>query len=436
MNFRILCKGFIVYLSLSAQILCAEAEFDRIWEAISERSPALRSEVAEASAAEVRLLRANRHWLPKVSLGAGLVSTNSPNLFLFSSLGSRGLQSSDLNPSVVNFPERQSFITGSLNVDLPIYEGGSSAASARAAGLLQQSQELSKKARFNEVYADFVKQYSLVLALRKESKTISELDVKLKNLIDRYRVGSRDNPVGYSGLLGMKSLLNRLKGLASANEAEMESLMKALSIESGLKDLELVKFRASDAVTVASEKLQLTTQTTGQDLRASSMRVSAQAYSELAGAEKARWLPRVGLFATESLVSGPRNTGFSLDFGGYLQWQIFDGKNLGAYREASLRATASDLRAEEFTERSRISKFNSAQNLKALLGSLDLLKSSQTFTIDQTQVTEKLFRNGSVNALQFSEVLSRRVDLIESFRIVEREVINQLCESYLMNRSE
>jgi hypothetical protein len=41
-----------------------------------------------------------------------------------------------------------------------------------------------------------------------------------------------------------------------------------------------------------------------------------------------------------------------------------------------------------------------------------------------------------VNALQFSEVLSRRADVIQGRRELERAVLGAMVNRYLMNRDE
>ncbi len=52
------------------------------------------------------------------------------------------------------------------------------------------------------------------------------------------------------------------------------------------------------------------------------------------------------------------------------------------------------------------------ESLKAYQQNIQLLNDSYKLLIEQSKITETLFKNGSINALQFVEVLSRRADLI------------------------
>ena len=56
-------------------------------------------------------------------------------------------------------------------------------------------------------------------------------------------------------------------------------------------------------------------------------------------------------------------------------------------------------------------------------------------TSEQVLVTEKLFKNGSVNALQLVEVLSRRADVMENKKQIEMSLLGQLTENFRQNAS-
>ncbi|MBS1963569.1 MAG: TolC family protein [Bdellovibrionales bacterium] len=426
----------IIFLALlSAPSVRAEDVFDRLWRATLDRSPGMKAESAEVEAAENARANADRHWLPRLGLLANAVSTNSPTTTLFSTLGSRSLQASDLSPGAMNEPGRQWFKNGNLTLDLPLFEGGARVAASRGAELMQRSHETARDAKRNELFAGTVRAYAGLLAMNEERTMLDSLRTKLRGVIGRYRVGSKNNPVGHSGLLGMRALLNRIESALDANGVEKEAELEALRVRSDLRDLSEKDFPGGEAIRFARGKLE-TKSGEGADLRAAAERSAALAMTEYAKAERARWLPRVGLFASEGLVAGPRDTGTSTEYGAYLQWQLFDGANLGAYREASLRARAMEARVDEMNENTRIGRAVSERSLPVSLANLERIEDSLRLTAEQTEATENLFRNGSVNALQFSEVLARRADLIQAKREIEKSVLNTLVESYLMNRGQ
>lgn len=409
-------------------------DFDRLWTAVQSRSPALRAEANDRSASELLQQRTRAHWAPRLLLNAGLVSTNDPTTTLFSTLGSRTLQASDLSPDLMNEPSREWFKRGSLVLDWAIFEGGARSSVARGSSLLAESQSLSASARKNEIYAELVRDYAKLGSLREEKKGMLELKEKLARLIDRYRVGSQDNPVGYSGLLGLRSLLNRLEGLLDKNAVETGTVVSALQLRSGLEGVDAMAPAVKDPIRFVQEKLSRGADArTDGALREKSMRLAADAQAEFAKAERARWLPRIGAFASGSLVSGPRDSGISTEYGAYLQWELLNATHWGAEREASLRAQASQERASEISENSRIARESLKRALPMLEMNLKRIRDSMAITTEQVAVTERLFRSGSVNALQLTEVLSRRADVIESHKELEVVLMSQWAEDYLQN---
>lgn len=433
-------KAYVPYLVpvfFTLQLGVADAaDFETIWSAIEARSPALKSEASGKEAAEVLVSRSKGHWVPRLLLNAGVVSTNDPGTTLFSTLGSRSLEAADLSPSLMNHPSRQWFKSGNAVLDWTLFEGGARQSAVKGALLMSESQSLTMAARKNEVYAELVQDFGKLAALNTERSGVIELKEKLSRLVERYKVGSKDNPVGYSGLLGMRSLINRLESVLSQNSAEADALVESMRIRSGLGSIDRSTQLTSDPVDFAKEKFKKNAAgNTDSSLRVESMRLMAAAQTEYSMAERAKWLPRVGLFARENLVSGPRDTGTSTDYGAYLQWAIFDASNIGAYREASLRSKALEYHSSEMAEKSEVARRGLHSSLPMLEGNLKRVKESIEITSEQVSVTEKLFKNGSVNALQLAEVLSRRADVIENRKQVEIAYLDQLTEAFLQNVS-
>jgi hypothetical protein len=60
---------------------------------------------------------------------------------------------------------------------------------------------------------------------------------------------------------------------------------------------------------------------------------------------------------------------------------------------------------------------------KALDRSLDLLRQSKVLLQQQTVTSLDLFQNGAINALQLTEVFSRRADLIQALSQAETEYL-------------
>lgn len=430
--YTLILLGLLVSQIGSSQRAFAGASLDQLWRAVQEHSYALRAELTEVEAAGLELSRGKNHWLPKLSLSATAVSTDSPAHQLFATLGSRSLLATDLSPGTVNDPTRQWFKSGSLTLSLPLYEGGARVSMLQAAEFIEQSQLFQKRAKVNEVYSRLVKLYVTVLMLKQEHQDLLALNAKLQKVISNYRVGSKNNPVGYSGLLGMKALLNRLESALALNQNQVLASVDAIRSLSGVNELSEKDFQDSSALTLAQERLStsLADPAPPEGTKAVALKLASQGQAQFAQIQKSKWKPQLGLFASQGLVSGPRDTGWNTEYGAYLQWQLFDGSNLGSYREASLRAQATENRATQVSEDVRLEKETLQKTLPILLENLGRLEQSSQLTSEQTNTTEMLFKNGSVNALQFSEVLARRADLIESKKQLETAVLEALVQEY------
>jgi hypothetical protein len=79
------------------------------------------------------------------------------------------------------------------------------------------------------------------------------------------------------------------------------------------------------------------------------------------------------------------------------------------------------------------------ESIIAIKSSLKLLDESEKFLEEQTKISHSLFKNGLINALQYVEVLSRRVDLIKSKSQAENQLIevhSQLAKISNAKKSE
>ena len=128
--------------------------------------------------------------------------------------------------------------------------------------------------------------------------------------------------------------------------------------------------------------------------------------------EKAKYLPRIGIFGEEYVFNGNRNTENGYSAGVYLQWNIFSPNDYGSSNEAILRAKSMEWNAKANAEQESILSKGLTVNILALRENIKLLADSDSLLREQTKVAADLFKNGSINALQMIEAFSRRIDLI------------------------
>jgi hypothetical protein len=272
--------------------------------------------------------------------------------------------------------------------------------------------------------------YALLLSAEREAKALNDLAASLDGTLARYQVGGRANPVGYSGLLGMKTLKNRISGLSEASKAKANALRSALSamMGDGTKDWQSDDRIAAD---FAHEKLTVPDASpTMESMTVKAARTSAEAGARGAEGEKARFLPQVGVFGETALVNGSRASASGSTVGVYLQWSLFNAEDHGAVREARTQAAAQGSYAEAIAQKERIERDSASTTVTAGERNLALLDDSDKLLSEQIDLTRRLFQNGSINALQFVEVLSRRLDLIESRTQVESTLIEAYASRF------
>ena len=92
--------------------------------------------------------------------------------------------------------------------------------------------------------------------------------------------------------------------------------------------------------------------------------------------------------------------------------------------EATHKSKAAQYFAEASLQKEKMEYNGLKEALEATKNSLSLLDESEKYLEEQTKISHNLFKNGLINALQYVEVLSRRVDLIKSKRNAEYELIH------------
>ena len=283
----------------------------------------------------------------------------------------------------------------------------------------------------SEEYSEFSRHYGGLLVSIKNERLLNELKDNLDKIISSYQVGSQSNPVGYSGLLGLKGVRNRIEG--SLYELNLKVLNSKSWINTktemaedwtpdlseNLKDFLITKLSSSNSSLYSSMLL-------AQELKVSSL-------ENVKDMEKARHLPRVGLFAQTNIYSGDRDTANAQAYGIYLAWDIFNSDSYGRVGEATAKFRASEAKIEAGKKEEKIMRDQLLDSKSTLEKSLVLIEDSDKILKEQTSNAMRLFRSGMLNALQLAEVINRRVDLIENKYKIESQYLDVSTRIYQLN---
>ncbi len=424
-----------VFLQLMIFIVGAQAEqvpFTKVWNSISQTSPGLKAAELQSQAAMEAKDRAERHWLPRLYLDARSYQTNAPGQSFFGLLEQRSLRQSDFNPDSINNPDSEVFTRGSLGVDLPLYEGGMKSAQFSLQNHLSQSQDHEAAGVRVEQYSEVAKAYGSLGLLEQQKQKLLNLKQIIDRLLKSYQIGVKSNPVGYSGLLGLKSLSNRVQGLLVQYEAQSQAYYVALK-EMGFTT---ANWSPQAEETIVFVDKYLASQSAESSFQVESLKEKSLVAQEASKMEKARFLPRVGAFAESYIFNGSRDTANGYTAGVYLQWSLFNPSDYGTHKEAQIKSLAAQKYTEAMEQKERAEKLSLDQAIQALKSNIRLLEDSQKILVEQSQVAESLFKNGSINALQFVEVLNRRVDLVTSQSEAGLSLLQTSSQKVLKTRFE
>lgn len=428
-------KYIIAGLMVVSPLQMAGAEslsLAKVWTDIHTQSLAQKSADLQIEAATEAKDHASYHWLPRVYLDVKSYKTNDPGQSFFGLLEQRSVRQNDFNPDSLNQPEAQLYTRGALGVDLPLYEGGVKSAQYGLQEHTAMSFEKISSGVQVEQYSNVAKAYGSIGVLGLQKKKLEELSQIIERLLKSYQLGVKANPIGYSGLLGLKSLANRLQGLIVQYEAQNQAYYSVLK-EMGLENSNWSVVFDDSAVFV--EKY-LSTNKEASSYQVESLKENSIVAAKAAEMEKARYRPKIGAFAEGYAFNGERDTANGYTAGLYLQWSLFNPSDYGAGKEAKLKSLAAEKYSKAMEQKERAEKKSLDQTILALKQNIKLLNESQKILSEQTRVTETLFKNGSINALQFVEVLSRRADVVVAQTEADLNLIKSASEGILKTRFE
>ena len=399
-------------LFVAGSVHAETLSFASAWNKINEGSAAQESSRLQTESLTESQARVSRHWLPKVYLDAKSYQTNDPGASFFGLLEQRSIKQPDFTPDSINHPDSHIYTRGALGLDLALYEGGMKSSQV---DLFKHSvaaqQNLTSQIQI-EQYSAVGLSYGSLAVIEQQKTRLQALSSEISRMIKSYQLGSKSNPVGYSGLLGMKSLANRISGLLNQYDAQSKSHYVVLN-ELGLKDQSWSPENI-DSNTFVTRYFS-TSSKQGESVasyKIESAKETVKASEEMANMEKAKFLPRVGVFAETIVFNGNRDTANGYNAGLYLQWSLFDPSDYGSLKEAKLKSMAAAKYSEASGSQERAERAALNESLKALRQNIELLNDSYKLLVEQSKMTETLFKNGSINALQIVEILSRRTDLI------------------------
>ncbi|TGL69445.1 TolC family protein [Leptospira kmetyi] len=465
-------SSFLIFLSLissfSGEVFAENVlEFSEVWEKIRVESATLQTKASEVKTNEIVKNRSSKHWLPKIYADARAFRTDDPTLNFMGKLGQRSANASDfsteslryqpsnfldssnqpyngVNPNnanlfakdTLNHPGNNSYSKGTLGIELPLFEGGGKVAAhtireKRFHAVLSED----KYIRILE-YSKAALSYQSIVLAEENLARIENLSEQIRNFLNRYRIGNRSNPVGFSGQLALQSL----QLLLNVSKKEFESLKKsaeenlflgAPGLDENFRPKINTLFSFADRyLPIPKEKDSLHTPLS------EAYRFQSEEAQEGIEAEKAKFLPKIAAYAETYAYNGARNQANSYNAGVYLQMNLLDPSDLGALDEAKAKAETAKKKSKEIrkNEENRFKILVSRE--KIIFDNLNSIYESMRLQEEQLQVSQKLFRNGTIQAPQMAESFSAMANLLKLKSSSELEYLKIRSELSLYSAHE
>jgi outer membrane protein TolC len=417
----------------------AELSFPDIWALVQKNAPSEQAAEFELQASLMEEERALRLGYPRLYLDARAFSTNDPALSFASTLEQRQIQPGDFSPDALNHPGNPFYQKAALELDWPVYDGGARSSRLQSRGKTVLAKTFGQKTGSLDLYVETASLFGSVLIFDQQENRLQKLLETVQNVLAGYRIGVKTNPLGYSGRLGLETLINQITGTLAENNALMNEARMALGEKAGglpgpvfgSTDPQVGKWNPQpepggpDILNFV--KSALTPPASGPEKEGSPqvrmLDAEAESLAWEIENEKAKKGPRAGIFSEAALNHGDRDAASSYVLGVYLRWDLFAAENYKKGEQAEASALALKAKAESFRLNERIESRKASLSAQALEKEISLMSKNLKLLEEQSQTSKKLFLNGSINVLQFIEVLNQNFDLFNRLTRAESECL-------------
>ncbi|MFI5304384.1 MAG: TolC family protein [Nitrospiria bacterium] len=409
-----------------------EISFKDVWSMVQENAPSEKASELELDAIRIENERALREKYPRLYMDVRAYSTDDPVLSFMSVLGQRQLQSSDFAPESLNEPGNQFYQKATLGADWNLYDGGLQNSKLRFEEKTLLAKTYAQKNDTQELYYQTALLYGTAMIFQEQATQLARLLDSTQKLLEHYRIGVKDNPLGYSGLLGLKTVTNKIDELLSENESLTHSAKMALE-ERAVKLPKLwspMKNSGQDPI-LAFVNSYLNPDNNSPEIKSGSPKtqmllLEAQASELQIEGEKAKTRPRVGLYTEGYVYGGNRDIAPSYVLGLYLKWDLMSSDTYRKADQAQVVANALKARAEDFRLHEKIETESAYLSSLSLKKRIIFMEEDSKLLEEQFQTSKKLYATGSINVLQLVEVINQNIELSSNLAHMETEYLKTI----------
>ncbi len=457
---------FTIGLNTSkANAQAKQYSFDEVMNLVESSSAVLKAMDGKISAAELSQSRMEKHWSPKLFVDVKSFNTNDPANVFMSNLQQRKIENSDFNPDTLNNPDRIQAQKGSLMLDMPLYEGGRPTALLDITKSQTQLVSVEKQQQRNQLRAQVFQLYYNLVKLNEEKLKIEKLQATTDKILESYQLRKNENPVGYSGYLGLKALKEQLdsqltsmqqqKKLIYSSIAELISATTTSKESAGNSAKDSMKLsvlpdqwqpenKSVEQIRQQLEKYINNTSKASADAQPQGQLFDSAIKSKIANtpeyqmavvqknmADKNKlvqtsyWKPELGAFGETYLMNGSRGTATGNTVGVYLRWG-FSGQLVGNLDQAKKEALAAQYYADAIEQKITVQTLSQMEGNQVIETQIKSTEQTLALLEEQTTMMKKLYQSGAINSLQLVDVFSRHLMLIQQQSQLKTQWINNL----------
>ena len=398
-----------------------EVSLDVVSAKILQNSNAKQSADYSLLASKQQQKQAEKHFLPNIYIDNSTYQTNDPTRILMGNLYQRSVAQNDFSPNNINLAQTQNYSRSSVGVIVPLFEGFGGLANAKIAKYNTISKHHDLQYVKLSQYSRVLEIYTSIVSLTNYQKKLNEIMVKIAKIKAEYSIGSKQNPIGHSGLLILTALDNKLSSLIQDSKyktAELyNSLMQMGFDESNwsvlIKDVDFylqnyfnITAPAGDSLVVSSFKEQVNIGKAGNVVARSAH------------------LPHFNGFAEGYSFSGNRAIKNGYIVGINAKWNLLDKQTYLNTQIAKNNTNALKYHLAAMQQNEQIEFSNLESQIKSLNNTLNLDKQNQQLMLENIQTSLKLFHNGSINAIFLADAFNRYIDVLINSQNTELSLIN------------
>jgi outer membrane protein TolC len=428
---RFIIQIFLIALSMNSVqamdtafgVKIKEDYFKTLWQAIREQSYQLKSDKYQTQALESQVSRQSKHHFPTVMLSGQVYGTQEAGTHLFSLLSEKKMMMSDFDPQVLNQPSLDWYQKMGLQARWAVYEGGRQQSLLKFYQNNLEAQNDFMSAQVLMEYQNLFKNYGALMIQSDYLMQVSLLLEEASTYLQQYRLGQKSNPLGYSGWLALRGVIQEAKlnqlqvrrefevsknWILEKTQTHADQLMS--SIDNEIKNPSYLKQFTQEKISSLESKDGERSVSWNQQI----LLKKIQAQEDWIEVKKSKNLPQLGLFTELSLLRGQRGLGFGFTGGAYVQWSLLNLQEAGESNQARFEQLSLEALMSKADQDERLHGQNLSQSIQFSEQQLELLLSSQEILKEQSRQFKSMYRQGIINLLQVSEIYKKSLELLQA----------------------